>query len=152
MTHVSATRQGSPPVSAATAFDQVVSGLTRCRDAAHARREWPVGAAADRLLIAAYELLRDGLVGDRHQQLAAAFAACGHRQPTVLAQRGLRVHLVRDAARTATYLDQNMVTVLTFATQWELLADCVHEQPDIEPALPCECLVCLVAVRRSHPN
>src|SRR5690606_40844065 len=64
---------------------------------AHEMRAWPVVSEVRRLLIASYELLRNGLVGDRSQQLAAALAACSGRQPTILAARGMRVDLISGA-------------------------------------------------------
>src|SRR5690606_41271273 len=64
---------------------------------AHEMRAWPVVSEVRRLLIASYELLRNGLVGDRSQQLAAALAACSGRQPTILAARGMWVDLISGA-------------------------------------------------------
>src|SRR5690606_40776330 len=79
------------------AFDTVTTALAGLYDTAHEMRAWPVVSEVRRLLIASYELLRNGLVGDRSQQLAAALAACSGRQPTILAARGMWVDLISGA-------------------------------------------------------
>ena len=138
-----------PPRSTGDAFTLTVTGMARCRDAAYERREWPMVIASGRLLVAAHELLRDGMVGDRAQQIGASLAACGHRQPTLLATRGLRVNLNRGARRISRQVDLHAARMLTHAAQWECLWGCV--QPTHAAESRCQCIVCAVTARLSRP-
>lgn len=100
-----------------TAFDTVTTALAGLYDTAHEMRAWPVVSEVRRLLIASYELLRNGLVGDRSQQLAAALAACSGRQPTILAARGMWVDLISGAPLQSEGIDLNAALLLCMAAQ-----------------------------------
>lgn len=112
------------------AFDTITGALAGLHDTAYGMRAWPVVSEVKRLLVAAYELLRDGHVGDRAQQLAAAMAACSGRQPTLLVQRGLRIDLIAGAPHQSEMVDQNIVLVLCMAVQSGILRRCEQARQD----------------------
>lgn len=126
------------------AFDTVTTALAGLHDAAISDGATSVAATAERLLIAAYELLRDAEIGDRAQQLVAALAACGRRQPTVLIARGLRVELTPGAASAVSVREHNAVRLLCLMGEAGRLQRCEHARFGSSLVPTCRHTVCTV--------
>lgn len=141
---------GRAQVEPGAAFDLVTAALAGLHDTAHELQAWPVVSETRRLLIASYELLRDGLIGDRPRHLAAALAACAGRQPTLLAQRDMRVDLISGAVRRSERSDLNVALLLCMAAQHGVhLSRCEQARQDMAGRLwtACHHTWCAVAAQ-----